>query len=85
MGYNAGMSSAKSVIEHGLNLPAAERAEVALQLIASLDGAPEDDVEEAWLAEAERRQRQAGDDPAAFELWDDLRARISSRLRASRR
>lgn len=78
------MSSAKSVLLDGLKLPPAERAGVALELIASLDGSPDEDVEEAWLAEAERRQREAGDDPAAFEPWDELRTRILNRLRASR-
>ena len=78
------MSSAKNVLHDGLQLPPGERAGVALELIASLDGAPEEGVEEAWLAEAERRQREAADDPSAFEPWDELRARILDRLRASR-
>jgi putative addiction module component (TIGR02574 family) len=78
------MSSAKSVLQDGLTLPPAERAGVALELIASLDGEPDQDVEEAWLAEAERRQREAADDPAAFEPWDELRTRILNRIRAPR-
>ena len=78
------MSSAKSVLQDALELPPKERAGVALELIASLDGAPDEGVEEAWLAEAERRQREAADDPSAFESWDDVRARLLNRLRASR-
>jgi putative addiction module component (TIGR02574 family) len=78
------MASAKHVLDEGLKLPAVERASVARELIASLDGPAEEDVDEAWLAEAERRQREAGDDPAAFEDWTDVRARIAERLRAAR-
>ena len=78
------MASAKHVLGEGLKLPAVERASVARELIASLDGPAEEDVEEAWLAEAERRQSEAGDDPAAFEDWTDVRARIAERLRAAR-
>jgi putative addiction module component (TIGR02574 family) len=78
------VASAKSVLQHGLELPPDERAGVALELIASLDGSPDEDVEEAWLAEAERRQREAADDPAAFEPSDEVRARILNRLRAPR-
>jgi hypothetical protein len=77
------MSSAKSVLDDGLKLPPNERAGVALELIASLDGASEEGVEEAWLAEAERRQREAAGD-ASFESWDAVRARILNRLRAPR-
>ena len=82
--YDQPMSSAKSVLHDGLKLPPKERAGVALELIASLDGAPEEGVEEAWLVEAERRQREAADDPSAFESWDAVRARILNRLRAPR-
>ncbi|MBX7079956.1 MAG: addiction module protein, partial [Nannocystaceae bacterium] len=44
------MFSAKSVLDDALRLPPAERASVALQLIASLDGPAEDGVDEAWIA-----------------------------------
>lgn len=77
------MSSAKSVLDDGLKLPRNERAGVALALIASLDGASEEGVEEAWLAEAERRQREAAGD-GSFESWDAVRARILNRIRAPR-
>jgi hypothetical protein len=77
------MASAKNVLDEALKLPPGERAGVAKELIASLDGAIEQDVEEAWLLEAERRQREAGDDPAKFEDWADVRERIAARLAAA--
>jgi hypothetical protein len=78
------MPSPKSVLEQALNLPRDERAGVARELIASLDDAAEDDVEQAWLDEAERRQRDAAGDPTQLEDWTAVRARIAARLRADR-
>ena len=63
------MASAKRVLDEGL--ARLEPAGVARELIASLDGPAEEGVEEAWLDEAERRQREAADDPDAFEDWVD--------------
>ena len=41
-----------------LSLPLNERAELAADLLASLDGEPDEDVEAAWAAEIERRIRR---------------------------
>ncbi len=38
-----------------LRLPAEERAKIAAELLKSLDGEPEEGVEEAWDAEIKRR------------------------------
>ncbi len=78
------MPSSKSVLEEALRLPRGERAGVARELIASLDDPLEDDADEAWLDEAERRQRDAAADPTQLEDWTVVRARIAARLRAVR-
>jgi putative addiction module component (TIGR02574 family) len=44
--------------ERAAQLPEAERAELALVLIESLDGPADADVEEAWRVEIERRAAQ---------------------------
>lgn len=46
------------VLEEALKLTANERAEVAEQLIASLDEAPDTDVEQAWQEEIQKRLAQ---------------------------
>ena len=55
-----------------------ERAELAADLLASLDGEPEADVEAAWASEIERRAREAHanqDDDVAWEtVRDELHA-----------
>ncbi len=43
------------ILSNAMRLSAAERAELAAELLASLDGEPEADVEAAWAAEIQRR------------------------------
>lgn len=60
-----------------LSLPDKDRAELALQLMASLDGAPEPDAEQAWEAEILRRVAEI--DAGTAKLID--RAEFGRRLR----
>ncbi len=56
------MTHAQSVLEEALKLPAKERADIAAELLSSLDEAETDDpaeVERLWAEEAERRARRA--------------------------
>ena len=46
---------ARKLLHDAMNLPVSERAELAADLLASLDGEPEADVEAAWASEIERR------------------------------
>jgi putative addiction module component (TIGR02574 family) len=72
-----------TVLREALALPADERAQVAADLIASLDEDREDaaTVAAAWAAEVERRARQVLRDPSSGEDWDQARDRIAGRLR----
>ena len=49
--------------EEALKLPARAKAELARQLLASLEPLPEAEIDRLWLDEAERRDREldAGD------------------------
>lgn len=53
--------AARKILEEALTLDADERAGLAVELLASLQER-EQDVEEAWAAEIERRSRNAGDE-----------------------
>jgi putative addiction module component (TIGR02574 family) len=46
------------VEQDALALPAKDRAELAQDLLATLDPGDDADVEEAWIAEAERRYQE---------------------------
>ncbi|MCI0434752.1 MAG: addiction module protein [Gemmatimonadetes bacterium] len=50
-----------------LNLSAAERARLVSRLVARLDEYVDEDVELAWVDEAERRYQEVLRDPAAAE------------------
>ena len=68
----------QELLREALTLSVEERADVAAELLASLDEAPPDDpaaVERAWAQEIERRARRvmAGESPG--EPWEDVRAK----------
>jgi putative addiction module component (TIGR02574 family) len=76
-------SRAQELLREALTLPAEERADVAAELLASLDEAPAEDaaeVEAAWAREIERRARRVMSGESAGEPWEDVRARVIQRL-----
>ena len=59
-----------------MELPLPERAELAADLLATLDGEPDADVAAAWTSEIEGRAREAlanSDDDIA---WESVRAEL---------
>jgi putative addiction module component (TIGR02574 family) len=72
--------AAEKLLEDALKLELPERAELAAELLASLDGEPDADVEAAWAAEVERRAARArsGADPGR--PWAEVRDRIRNGL-----
>jgi putative addiction module component (TIGR02574 family) len=69
---------AGTLLNDAMELPLPERAELAADLLASLDGEPDADVEAAWAAEVERRARDAhtnrDDDVAWATVRDEFNA-----------
>lgn len=66
-----------------LALPAEERADVATELLASLDEPTRDDPaggQAAWAAEIEKRARRVLAGDSAGEEWGKVRDRIARRL-----
>lgn len=77
-------SKAQDILREALTLPLAERADVAAELLASLDDAEAENpaqVEAAWAAEIEKRARRvlAGESPGVD--WEDVRRRAETELR----
>jgi len=48
-------------------LPVVERAQLVPRLVASLDEATDEDVELAWIVEAEQRDQEATEDSSVIE------------------
>lgn len=73
-------SHAQELLRAALALPVSDRADVAAELLASLDEPTETDrqaVEAAWAREIEHRARRVINGDSAGELWDDVRARLT--------
>ena len=70
----------KELLEDALQLTLAERASLASELIASIDGEPDKDAERAWAAEIERRARRAIAGESIGTDWETVQARIASKL-----
>lgn len=64
------------VLEEALKLSPNERAEVVEQLIASLEEAPETDVEQAWQEEVQRRLQQVERGEVKTIPWEEVQQRL---------
>jgi len=72
--------TAKQVLGEALELSERERAEVASRLIESLDGEREDEVDEAWAAEIERRCADRDSGRTVGSDWEQVRQRIEREI-----
>jgi putative addiction module component (TIGR02574 family) len=70
----------EQLLESALKLGLPERAELAVELLASLDGAPDEDAEAAWAAEIERRATRARSGDDRGKAWPEVRDRIRNGL-----
>ena len=75
---------AQELLREAMALPVRERADLAAELLASLDDAATEDpaeVEAAWAAEIERRARRVMTGERAGTPWEDVRRRAEAELR----
>ena len=76
-------SRVQEVLREALTLSVDERADLAAELLASLNAAEAEnpaEVEAAWAREIERRARRVMSGESAGEPWEDVRARVLRRL-----
>lgn len=71
---------AEKLLNEALTLPTDERAELAAELIASLDGPADPDVESAWAAEIERRAAKVLSGESNGSPWEEVRSRIEREI-----
>jgi len=72
---------AQEVLREALTLSARDRADLAAELLTSLDehtGDDPRDVRAAWDIEIDRRVREDLANEQPGETWDDLRSRLST-------
>jgi putative addiction module component (TIGR02574 family) len=70
----------EAVLADALRLDADARAELASELLASLDGPSDPDAEAAWQAEIERRVAAIEAGKAKLESWADVKRRIEKSI-----
>ncbi|OFW15642.1 MAG: hypothetical protein A3F70_06785 [Acidobacteria bacterium RIFCSPLOWO2_12_FULL_67_14] len=68
--------AAPDVLADALRLEPDARAEVAAELLASLDGPADPDAEAAWNAEIERRIAAIEAGTIRLEPWSEVKRRI---------
>ncbi len=66
----------EAVLADALRLDAQSRAQLAAELLASLDGPSDPDSESAWQAEIERRVADLKAGKLKLEPWDQVKRRI---------
>ena len=75
---------AQELFREAMALPVKERADLAAELLASLDDAAAEDpaeVEAAWAEEIERRARRVISGETTGVSWEDVRRRAEAELR----
>ena len=72
--------AAKAVLADALRLGEHERAELAAEVLASLDGPGDPDAEAAWEAEIDRRIKAIDAGAMELEPWDAVRRRIEKEI-----
>ena len=65
--------AAEAVLADASRLDLDARAEVAAELLVSLDGPADPDAESAWAAEIERRVAAIEAGTAKLEAWEDVK------------
>jgi len=68
--------NANDVLADALRLEPDSRAEIAAELLASLDGPADPDAEAAWDAEIERRIAAIEAGTVRLEPWSEVKSRI---------
>ncbi|MCR4374700.1 MAG: addiction module protein [Acidobacteria bacterium] len=69
-----------SVLADALRLAPDARAELAAELLASLDGPADPGAAAAWDAEVDRRIDAIEAGTAGLEFWDDVKSRVGKEL-----
>ena len=75
---------AQELFREAMALPVKERADLAAELLASLDDTAAEDpaeVEAAWAEEIERRARRVISGKSGGIPWDEVRRRAEAALR----
>ena len=77
------IKATSKLLQDALKLGTAERAELASELIASLDAEADEDAEAAWATEIDERATRARSDEDPGKPWPEVRDRLERALKKS--
>jgi putative addiction module component (TIGR02574 family) len=69
-----------TVLAEALRLDVKARAEIAAELLASLDGPADPDAGQAWATEIDRRVKAIESGATHIESWADVKRRIGREI-----
>ena len=72
--------SAEAVLADAMRLELDDRADLATELLASLDGPSDPDAAAAWEAEIKRRVAAIDAGSVVLEPWEDVKRRIENEI-----
>ena len=72
--------AADAVLADALRLEPEARAEVAAEILASLEGPADPDADAAWTEEIEKRIAALEAGTMKLESWDEVKRRISGEI-----
>ncbi len=72
--------AAEAILADALRLAPDARAQLAAELLASLDGPSDPDAEAAWETEIERRVADLEAGRSKLEPWDEVKRRIEKSI-----
>jgi putative addiction module component (TIGR02574 family) len=75
-----GQSNAADLLQRALELPADDRLALATELLNSVEGPEDDDWNDAWAQELDRRSAAVDRGEEALESWDSVESRIRADL-----
>ncbi|RLS58347.1 MAG: addiction module component, family protein [Planctomycetota bacterium] len=71
--------SPQQLLAEALEMPLADRGQLAAALIESLDEGTDDDVEQAWADEIQQRLRDIDEGKVQMIPWSEVRRRLRGR------
>jgi putative addiction module component (TIGR02574 family) len=72
-------ASAQRLLQEAMSLSVGERADLAAELLASLDPNADPDADRLWEEEIERRVAELDSGTASTIPWHEVRARLRAR------
>jgi hypothetical protein len=73
-------AAVSDLLEQARQLPVSQRAELAAEILSTMDGEPDPGADRAWVIEIARRAKRAVDGVSQGEDWEAVHAELLAEL-----